>query len=58
MPTPTTSTTPLFAQDDWRILPNLTFNLGVRYDWQQAPTDTQNRQTNFVPGVQSMRSKP
>jgi Carboxypeptidase regulatory-like domain len=43
----------LFAQDDWRIRPNLTVNLGLRYDWQQAPTDTQDRQTNFVPGVQS-----
>jgi outer membrane receptor protein involved in Fe transport len=42
-----------FAQDDWKILHNLTFNLGVRYDWQQAPTDTQNRETNFIPGVQS-----
>jgi outer membrane receptor protein involved in Fe transport len=43
----------LFAQDDWRILPNLTLNVGVRYDWQQAPTDTQVRQTNFTPGAQS-----
>src|SRR5882757_6300862 len=43
----------LFAQDDWRIRPNLTVNLGIRYDWQQAPTDTQVRQTNFTPGVQS-----
>ena len=43
----------IFAQDDWRILPNLTVNLGLRYDWQQAPTDTQVRQTNFTPGVQS-----
>jgi outer membrane receptor protein involved in Fe transport len=43
----------IFAQDDWRILPNLTLNLGIRYDWQEAPTDTQVRQTNFTPGVQS-----
>jgi len=43
----------VFAQDDWRLLPNLTINLGVRYDWQQAPTDTLSRQTNFSPGVQS-----
>jgi outer membrane receptor protein involved in Fe transport len=43
----------VFLQDDWRILPNLTVNVGVRYDWQQAPTDTQNRQTNFIAGQQS-----
>ena len=42
-----------FAQDDWHILPNLTLNLGIRYDWQQAPSDTQNRFSNFKPGVQS-----
>jgi len=43
----------VFAQDDWRILPNLTLNLGIRYDWQQAPTDPQHMQSNFAPGVQS-----
>lgn len=43
----------LFLQDDWHMLPNLTINLGLRYDWQQAPTDTQDRVTNFKPGVQS-----
>jgi outer membrane receptor protein involved in Fe transport len=42
-----------FAQDDWRLLPNLTFNLGVRYDVQTAPTDTQRRIAVFEPGVQS-----
>ncbi|MGA2833671.1 MAG: TonB-dependent receptor [Terracidiphilus sp.] len=42
-----------FAQDDWHVLHRLTVNLGIRYDWQQAPTDTENRETNFMPGVQS-----
>jgi outer membrane receptor protein involved in Fe transport len=43
----------LFAQDDWRVNPKLTLNLGIRYDWQQAPTDPQHMQTNFTPGAQS-----
>ena len=42
-----------FAQDDWRVLPQLTVNLGVRYDVQTAPTDTQRRVAIFEPGVQS-----
>jgi outer membrane receptor protein involved in Fe transport len=42
-----------FAQDDWRILPTLTVNLGVRYDVQTAPTDTQRRYAIFRPGSQS-----
>ncbi len=42
-----------FAQDDWRIKPNLTVNLGVRYDVQTAPTDNQRRIAVFRPGVQS-----
>jgi outer membrane receptor protein involved in Fe transport len=43
----------IFAQDDWRVLPNLTVNLGIRYDVQTTPTDTQLMTMNFVPGATS-----
>ena len=43
----------LFAQDNWRVRQNLTINLGVRWDLQTAPTDPQNKESTFVPGVQS-----
>lgn len=42
-----------FVQDDWRVSPKLTVNLGVRYDVQTAPTDTQRRIAVFQPNVQS-----
>jgi hypothetical protein len=43
----------LFAQDDFRIHPRLTLNLGVRWDVQTAPTDPQNKESTYVPGAQS-----
>jgi len=46
----------LFAQDDYRIHPRLTFNLGVRYDLQFPYTDPDDRKLAFVPGVQSQVS--
>jgi Carboxypeptidase regulatory-like domain len=46
----------LFAQDDFRIHPRLTLNLGVRYDLQFPFTDPQNRKLAFVPGQQSQVS--
>jgi hypothetical protein len=42
-----------FAQDDFRIHPRVTLNLGVRYDLQFPYTDPQNRKLAFVPGQQS-----
>ena len=43
----------LFFQDDFRILPRLTLNLGVRWDFQPPITDTHNRLLTFIPGAQS-----
>jgi hypothetical protein len=33
----------VFAQDDWKVSNRLTLNLGVRYDYEAAPTEQQNR---------------
>ncbi len=36
-----------YAEDDWKATPTLTFNLGLRYEWQGAPTERQNRLAYF-----------
>ena len=38
-----TTWTHFFVQDDWRVLPNLTLNLGLRTEVNQHITDTRNR---------------
>lgn len=43
----------LFLQDNYRILPRLTLNLGLRYDLEPPPVESQNQTLTFVPGVQS-----
>lgn len=39
----------VYAQDDWRIKPNLTINLGVRYSMFRQPTDFNGQLTTFDP---------
>lgn len=43
----------LFFQDDIRVTPHLTVNLGLRYDLQLPLTDPLDRKVAFVQGVQS-----
>src|SRR5882762_7511419 len=39
----------LFLQDDWRVKPRLTVNLGVRYEINTVPKERDNQQGNFNP---------
>jgi hypothetical protein len=36
-----------YAEDDWRATPNLTFNLGIRYDLYTPISEAHNRYANF-----------
>ncbi|QHN02907.1 hypothetical protein FTO74_05625 [Granulicella sp. WH15] len=42
-----------YAQDDWRITPKLTLNLGLRYDIDLPRTERFNRMNYFDPNVAS-----
>ncbi len=45
-----------YTQDDWRIGPRLTLNLGVRYELSSPMFDTQDRMTTLdVPSMPSVR---
>jgi Carboxypeptidase regulatory-like domain len=42
-----------YVQDDWKVTPRLTFNLGLRYSYFPSPTDSNNTLVNFIPGLYS-----
>ena len=40
-----------FVQDDWRITPHVTLNLGLRYEYRGVPTEASNLLGNWEPSV-------
>ena len=45
----------VFAQDEWKATPRLTFTYGLRYEYTSPETDTRGFSFSIVPGRQSVR---
>ncbi|MGI8770041.1 MAG: carboxypeptidase regulatory-like domain-containing protein [Acidobacteriaceae bacterium] len=48
----------VYAQDDWKVTPRLTLNLGIRYSLFQQPVDQNNELTTFSPTTFSASNAP
>jgi hypothetical protein len=47
-----------FVQDNWKVSPRLTLNLGVRYSYYGQPFDANNNLSNFDPSRYSAAAAP
>jgi len=47
-----------YVQDDWKVTPRLTLNLGVRYSYFPSPSDSNNTLVNFDPNVFNAANAP
>jgi hypothetical protein len=43
----------IFAEDSWRVRPNLTINYGLRWDYIRGWSELDNQGTTLIPGVES-----
>jgi hypothetical protein len=50
--------TETYFEDDWKLNPRLTVNLGMRWSYYTAPTMNGNNVSNFVPSAFSLSSAP
>jgi hypothetical protein len=43
-----------FVEDDWRILPSLTFNLGLAWDMTTPVTEEHDRMADYIPSTEAL----
>jgi hypothetical protein len=47
-----------YVQDDWKVTPRLTLNLGIRYSYFPSPSDSNHTLVNFDPALYNPANAP